>query len=98
MKSEEYQYTIAQCDVPAERRPVLESYRAKRQQCLTGKAQSSIMAHEHSVREKLYRYLNSIRVRSRARRTVSSFLVQSALKIRCFILEGEFLFLIDEKS
>jgi hypothetical protein len=34
MKSSEFQYTLAQCDVPPERRATLEAYRAKRLQWL----------------------------------------------------------------
>jgi hypothetical protein len=34
MKSDDYKYSIAQCDVPPERRSRLESYRAKRRQWL----------------------------------------------------------------
>jgi hypothetical protein len=36
MKSPEYKYAIAQCDVPLARHSQLESYRAKRHQWLTG--------------------------------------------------------------
>jgi len=35
MQSEAYKYPIDQCDVPAERRPALESYRAKRSQWIS---------------------------------------------------------------
>ena len=35
MNSTDYKYPITECDVPPERRPKLESYRAKRRQWLT---------------------------------------------------------------
>src|SRR5450759_712121 len=34
MKSDDFQYPIAQCDVPQERRAALEAYRAKRSEWL----------------------------------------------------------------
>jgi hypothetical protein len=30
IKADDYQYPLSQCDVPIERRPALEAYRAKR--------------------------------------------------------------------